>query len=108
MTNTKGQGRSRRAIPRKSAITDHHDYSVKCSVLSPEELEKYRNGSNGGKKMEDVLTVGKFKALIAKGHTKEEIAKMRGISSYHLSAFMRNAGLSGKKRKRKSKWGEHV
>jgi chromosome segregation ATPase len=53
------------------------DNSVKVSYLSPEELEEYRSGRKGGRRM---VTHDDYLALEKKGLTKKEIAKKLDIS----------------------------
>lgn len=56
---------------------DDWDPKVRVSFLSPEELEAYRNGDRGGRKM---FTHDDFKKLKAEGKTNKEIAKEAKIS----------------------------
>ncbi|CEG28106.1 hypothetical protein BN1002_02985 [Bacillus sp. B-jedd] len=75
-----------------AAITIHHplapivgkngmggkwDNTVKTSKLSPEELEKYRNGEKGGRKM---VTYEDYKKKKEQGMSDKEIAKEFGFS----------------------------
>ncbi|MCM3573312.1 hypothetical protein M3172_08900 [Mesobacillus subterraneus] len=53
------------------------DNSVKVSYLSPEELEEYRSGRKGGRRM---VTHEDYLALEKQGLTKKEIAKKLDIS----------------------------
>ncbi|PLR93221.1 helix-turn-helix domain-containing protein [Bacillus sp. T33-2] len=53
------------------------DNSVKVSYLSPEELQKYRNGEHGGIKL---FTYDDFLRLKAEGKSNEEIAKEMKMS----------------------------
>jgi transposase len=53
------------------------DNSVKVSYLSPEELEEYRSGRKGGRRM---ITHDDYLALEKQGLTKKEIAKKLEIS----------------------------
>lgn len=53
------------------------DNSVKVSYLSPEELEEYRSGRKGGRRM---VTHEDYLALERQGLTKKEIAKKLDIS----------------------------
>lgn len=53
------------------------DNSVKVSYLSPEELEEYRSGRKGGRRM---VTHEDYLALEKQGLTKKEIAKKLEIS----------------------------
>lgn len=57
--------------------SDNWDNSVKVSYLPPEELEKYRNGEHGGSKL---YTYDDYLKWVDEGKTKEEIAKLMGIS----------------------------
>lgn len=56
---------------------DKWDNSVKVSYLSPEELEEYRSGRKGGRRM---VTHDDYLALEKQGLTKKEIAKKLDIS----------------------------
>ncbi|UKL29986.1 helix-turn-helix domain-containing protein [Bacillus phage PK1] len=58
-----------------------HDYSVKTSFLSPEELEKYRNGEKGGSKM---TTYKDYLKMKEEGHSNNTIAQKMGISQATL------------------------
>lgn len=57
--------------------TEPWDNSVKVSFLSPEELQKYRNGEHGGRKM---VTYEDYLKLEAKGLKNKAIAKELGMS----------------------------